>query len=121
MIKKIILLSLPLIIIGTHLSRRISLWFQVNQEIKSLQEEKQRLEKNNQQLRQKKRYYQSPEFIEREAREKLGLTKKNDLVLIIPTPPDLSALQPKGESYNYSPPWQQWWQLFFSSNNPLDF
>ncbi len=120
MIKKIILLSLLLIvIIGTHLGQRIRLWRQVNQEIRSLEEEKERLEKENQQLERQKRYYQSPEFIEREARDKLGLTKKNDLILIIPTPPDLSALKPKGKSYHQLTPWQQWWQLFFSSNNSL--
>lgn len=95
------------------MTQRVHLWFQVKKEIDQTEKQIVELEQENRSLVQKKEYYQSEEFIRREAREKLGMTKENELVLLIPTPPDLSALKPKGERYQHLPPWRQWWQLFF--------
>lgn len=53
-------------------------------------------------------YVQSDEFVEREAREKLGLGKPGEEVVIVPTvPPVPSVSQSGGE-----PNWYKWWKLY---------
>lgn len=79
----------------------------MDQEISRLQEE-------NKELIEKKDYFQTEEFIKREAREKLGLTEEKETAFILPELPDLSLLQPKGEKYQELAPYQRWWQLFFN-------
>ena len=113
MIKKLIIFVVPLLLIATRLTRRIHLWYQAKKEINQLSNQIIKLEEENRSLIKKREYYQSEEFIHREAREKLGMTKENELILIIPTPPDLSILKPKGEKYDQLPPWKQWQHLFF--------
>lgn len=53
----------------------------------------------------------SAAFIERVAREKLGLVKEGEVVVIL----DKSKLQsgPQTTSPVEIPSWKQWWQLFF--------
>jgi len=117
--KRVIVFLIPLLLVVSHLARRIHLWYQTEQEINQTKNRIAKLKQDNQSLNQKKEYYQSEEFIRREAREKLGMTRENELILLIPTPPDLSILKPKGEKYEQLPSWKQWWQLFFSPNNSL--
>jgi len=76
-----------------------------------------RLQEENKELIEKKAYFQTDEFIRREAREKLGLTQKEEVAFILPDLPDLSLFLPKGEKYQELAPYQQWWQLFFSEEN----
>ena len=71
--------------------------------------EKARLE--NQRLTQKLAEIQSEEFVEREAREKLGLGKEGEVVLILPdqnTKSDSDILNLKLKIKN----WRLWWDLY---------
>ena len=71
--------------------------------------EKTRLE--NQRLTQKLAEIQSEEFVEREAREKLGLGKAGEVVLILPDQNN----NPQTEIKNYKlkiKNWRLWWDLY---------
>jgi len=54
-------------------------------------------------------YVQSDEFVEREAREKLGLGKPGETVVIVPTP---GRVQDSGFKIQDEPNWRKWWRLY---------
>jgi len=66
-------------------------------------------EKKNQELKERLKEVQKPEFIEREAREKLGLGKPGESIVIIPK---ITVMPPKKEEKNLAN-WERWWKLFF--------
>lgn len=65
----------------------------------------------NNKLKQKLSDVESPEFIEKEAREKLNLQKEGEVVVVLP-----KNLPQAGTATSVSqnlPNWQKWWQLLF--------
>ena len=73
------------------------------------------LKKENDRLSVELQSVQSPQFIESEARNKLGLAKKGEIVVVLPDPKFLKALAPKLEEENSTLPtpiWQRWLNLF---------
>lgn len=76
----------------------------------ALQKEEQR----NKNLQDKLREATSASFIEREARNKLGLVREGDTVVLVGPPgqaQDAHAFSESGD-HNLSR-WQKWWKLFF--------
>jgi hypothetical protein len=71
------------------------------------------LEKEQQKLLEKRQYYQSEEFIEEEARNKLGLSRPGETIVILP--PNVGEIlgQKEGIPEKEIPNWQKWWKLFF--------
>lgn len=67
-------------------------------------------EKRHAQLEASLRQATSAAFVEREARDKLGLVKSGETVVIMNKSGDSSS---SGEVRAPMPLWQQWWQLFF--------
>ena len=63
----------------------------------------------NQRLKSQLSYSQTPEFIEKEARDKLFMVKKGEQRVLMPAESDKLT---KGSKENL-PNWQQWWNLFF--------
>jgi len=70
--------------------------------VAALQEEQRR-------LRQQKKYVQSRDFVEKEAREKLGLGYPDQVRLLLPEEKN----QPTPTPSLVLPVWQRWWRLFF--------
>ena len=74
-----------------------------------------KLEVKNKQLKQRLGEISSREFIEEQARNKLGLGKKGETMVIIP---DEKLKEVLGASESASekrlPNWLGWWRLFFS-------
>lgn len=55
----------------------------------------------------------TPQFVEREAREKLGMVKEGETVVIMPNDQyPISNIQIKSEE-DTLPNWKKWWRLFF--------
>lgn len=78
------------------------------------QEVLRRVEEENRRLQSELEYAQSPEFIEQEARNRLGLGREGETVVLlpksqIPNPND----QTRGEKEENLPNWKRWWRLFF--------
>ncbi|MBI5358396.1 septum formation initiator family protein [Candidatus Amesbacteria bacterium] len=71
--------------------------------------EKTRLE--NQKLTQKLAEIQSEEFVEREAREKLGLGKPGETILILPDQITNHKSQITNQD-DFKPNWRLWWDLY---------
>ena len=75
-----------------------------------------RIEKRHGELSEKLKTVQTPSFVEKEARERLGMAKAGDTVIIM----DTGSL-PKEEQVGIllrdnsgeMPYWKQWWGIFF--------
>lgn len=115
MFKKIIRFTILLagiyLIIG--LSRDIVRLLKVADSLKLAEQKVKQLEGERSRLLEKKQYYSSPEFIEKEAREKLGMAKPGEAIVLLPTnlPQVLGRQEPKAEPE--IPNWWKWWNLFF--------
>lgn len=72
------------------------------------QEERER--QQEQFLKERLYYAKTPEFIERQAREKLGMVKEGEYIVLAP-PTNLNEKSVKTESN--TPNWEKWWKLFF--------
>ncbi len=106
----VILIGILLII---KLSRDILRLLKSGEQVKLAQDQVQLLEEEKQVLLEKYQYYQSDEFIEEEARNKLNMARPGETIVILP--PNVGELvgrtnsQPEPEIPN----WQKWYQLFF--------
>lgn len=92
----------------------------IDQEIAALEQEAKRIEQENATLREKIAYFASPNFQEREAKEKLGLKKTGEQVVVVKSFPGTeteSSLMPTidtGRTAEFrSPNYYKWWKLFF--------
>lgn len=108
------LLNLIIIIIGllliVNLTRSISQLVGSGDKIGQAKKEMELSQKKNSELQAKLKEAQSQAFIEKIARDKLGLAKEGETVVILP-PIEPEATK-SGEETNL-PNWQKWWQLFF--------
>lgn len=72
------------------------------------------LQQENSNLRRQLSRVQTPQFIEAQARDKLGLAKKGETIIIIP---DEKIKQVLGTTtsgtVNKLPNWLGWWKVFF--------
>ena len=72
-----------------------------------------RLEDENIRLKQALGESQSPEFIEREARNRLGMSKPGESVALIQIATPEGQVNPAGSEIRQPPSWKLWWKLFF--------
>ncbi len=113
--KKVI--SLIIIVLGVGLivtlSRDILHLLGADDRIHQAQLKVEELAQENLKLKELKEYYQSEEFIEEHARNKLNLAREGETIVILP--PNVEELV--GFKEEKKPPqiptWKKWWQLFF--------
>lgn len=68
----------------------------------------------NDELKKKIADAESPEFIERTAREKLGLVKDKEVVVLMDTSKIASKdSESEKKLLDTDPNWKRWWKLFF--------
>lgn len=68
-------------------------------------------EKQQQQFLKERLYYvKTNEFVENEAREKLGMVKEGELIVLAPPTENKKIIV---DTENKNPNWQKWWNLFF--------
>jgi len=105
-----IIVSLSLII---HLSRDVLRLLKAGDQIRLAEQRVEELEREKRALLEKKNYYQSKEFVEEEARNKLNMARPGETIVILP--PNFKELVGRREPKQRSPlpNWQRWWRLFF--------
>lgn len=67
--------------------------------------------RENERLKEKLAEVSSPEFVEREAREKLGYGKAGETLIIFPRQNDANP-KPQISNPNNEPNWRKWWKLY---------
>lgn len=92
-------------IVGSILSLR-----QNSRIVTTLSQQEADEKKKKQFLKEKLYQVNTPEYIENEAREKLGMVKNGEHVVL--APPTLEKKQ-KTIAVDLDPNWKKWWKLFF--------
>src|SRR3990167_10666708 len=95
------------------LSRVVWQNYQVNLQGVLLENQVQTLKESNDELKAKILYYQTPSYLEKEARSKLGLQKPGEHVVIVPSAKPKQTTAPQKETQKNQPNWQTWWEFFF--------
>jgi cell division protein FtsL len=92
---------------------------QINQEIENLRQEAERIRKNNQGMRERITYFETPEFKESIAKEKLNMQKPDEQVVIVKPSEyyensQISNPSEQGETPEDNlPNYAKWWNQFF--------
>lgn len=114
-----VILAIPLLAylsVGT--ARKALEVYQLNQQASRIRQEIAQLKDRNAELRRQMEYLQSPEYVEKVAREQLNLVQPGDtpLVLVYPRekePAPQPTPVPTQKQTAPSPNWQRWWGFFF--------
>ncbi|MDO8269428.1 MAG: septum formation initiator family protein [Candidatus Levybacteria bacterium] len=105
----LIIIVVLLLVIKNIVASIISL--RQNSQIVTSLKQQEILEKEKKRFLQQQFYYvTTPQFIENEAREKLGMVKPGEHIVLAPPP---SEPQKQPDTTDYSPNWKKWWRLFF--------
>mgnify|MGYP001611005991 CR=1 FL=1 len=89
----------------------LRLW-KSGERIQEVQAEVKLAEEENRKLEERLAEITSPEFVEREAREKLGYGREGETMLIVP---DQNAnLRPQIPNTDQEPNWRKWWKLYIA-------
>lgn len=115
MIKKIILGIAILVasLIAYNLINQISDATKSSERLSQEADNLAQLQAQNKQLKEKLSQIQSDEFIEEQARNKLGLAKAGETVVIIPEERLKEVLGTTESAQIRLPNWLGWWRLFF--------
>ena len=94
----------------------------IENEVSLLQNEANKIRRENETLGEKINYFSSADFREQEAKEKLGMKKQGEEVVVIKARPEqiVSAQPTEREKENvalgeYRPNYKKWWDLFFGT------
>lgn len=82
--------------------------------VSQTQEKLEQVKKENEELKKTRNYYQSEEFLEEQIRNKLGMAKPGEKVLVLPEKfkEDQNNKTEKEEELVNIPNWQKWLALF---------
>lgn len=104
------------IFLAFSLARNAFKLYEVKGQIKKTKERTLALKKENEELQKRLSETQSSVYIERELRDKLGLAKIGETVVVLPDTEILKRLAPKSsdeEDFLPDPTWKKWLKLFF--------
>lgn len=106
------LVNLIILMVGifliVNLTRSIIELLRAGDKIKETENQVAQLRYKNDELKKRLSEVQSPAYLEKIAREKLGLAKEEEVVVILP------PYQPPSKTQEENlPNWQKWWKLFF--------
>lgn len=116
MFKKIVLALgiLILLIIAYNLVGQIFQTLKSGDRLTQASEKLHQLELKNTRLKKRLSEVNSPDFIEEEARNKLGLSKEGETLIIIPDEKLNQILEASREAKMIKfPNWLGWWKVFF--------
>jgi len=107
---KLILLLASLVVVATSPRSLIEMW-QRRDILKERQEVWDKLAAENEALKRELVEAQTPEYIEEVAREKLGLIREGETIILMPN----DKIQMTNENANTEDiaRWKKWWRLFF--------
>ena len=116
MLKKIIYIVIIFIVlsVGFNLVLQITQAIRSGDRLSQATDRVYELQNHNKELKQKLVEVQSPEFIEAQARDKLGLSKKGETVVIIPEQTIKMVLGASSSAQIVRlSNWLGWWKVFF--------
>lgn len=107
-----IILVIILAIIAKNLIFSIHVQLTNTDTVTTLEQDLQMKKYDNEFLKQKLSYVKSNEFVEKQARDKLGLVKQGEFIVIGPGPVQKQKNEPL-QIQDDTPNYKKWWKLFF--------
>lgn len=98
------------------LSRNIIKVREAKERLKEKEEYIEKIRGENEELSQKVAIFKSEEFIEKQLRDKLGLAKEGETIVVLPDEETIKKFAPsdeKEEEILPDPNWKKWFKLFF--------
>lgn len=109
-------LLVVLVLLGLTLYRNIGRIRKSNEKIEETRQRVEELKGKNEELRQQLEVVESDLFVEKQLRDKLGLAKEGEIVVVLPDDETLRKLAPKYEEEEAAipdPNWKKWLNLFY--------
>ncbi|MEX2028449.1 MAG: septum formation initiator family protein [Candidatus Curtissbacteria bacterium] len=100
------------ILLAINSVRRIMSFRTTAQSVVEAQHQLNDLKQENEALKRELEYKKSDKFAEEEIRNKLGLAKTGETIVVLPKN-DSSQLTVNSQQSTDLPNWQKWWNLFF--------
>ena len=102
------------LVVIVSLSRRVySLWRRTDV-VRERRDELRKVQEENVRLKEKLLEVRSPQYVEEQARNKLGLIREGETVVLIEAPqPSSPAATSLPDESNRELKWRVWWKLFF--------
>lgn len=96
----------------------------IESEVDILRQQADKIRRENETLSEKVRYFASDDFREQEAKEKLGMKKAGEEVIVIkarkveetPEKDDTLSMTPASYRQSSEPHYKKWWRLFFPAS-----
>lgn len=108
---KLIIIGISIILIIGLCGSLADIWSK--RDVVGIREEKLiKIKKEHEVLKKKLEETKTSAFIEREARERLGLVQPGETIVLFDKNGQ-SEIVEKGDAIPSMPKWKQWWQLFF--------
>jgi cell division protein FtsB len=107
----IIILTAALFLLGANLSQAKKI-LTANKQKKVFEEQILLGKEKNEELERRLSYIKTDDFVQKEAKDKLGLTKPEEVVYIVPKLPDLDEFEQKDEYVSKKTSFEQWIDKF---------
>lgn len=107
-----LLLALVLVI---SIARNIEKVFQIRRQVEDVRQKIEKQKAENDEIAKKVAETGGPEFVERQVRDKLGLVKAGETIVVLPDADTVRSLAPKPPTENDDlpdPNWKKWLKLF---------
>src|SRR3990170_8487882 len=101
------------VILAVNSAKRIHSFSQTSQKVQEAEDRLEALRKENEALKNELKYKESNEFAEKEIRDKLGLAKEGETVVILPKDENQQVTTDNGQLTK--PNWRKWRDLFFGT------
>lgn len=104
-----------LVILTVSLVRNIVIVKKANERVALEQEKLEEVKRKNEELKSQMEEVGKPQYIEKKAREKLGLVKEGEAIVVLPNEEVLKKLSPTVEEEENTlpdPTWRRWLKLF---------
>jgi cell division protein FtsB len=98
------------------LSRNIIKVREAKERLKEKEENIEKIKGENEELNQRADVFKSEEFIEKQLRDKLGLAKEGETIIVLPDEETIRKFAPSDEKEEEILPdhnWKKWFKLFF--------
>jgi cell division protein FtsB len=110
------LLIFIFLLMFASLIRNILRVVESNKRIEKAQDQVEKLKKENEELEEKLAVTKSEGYIEKQLRDKLGLAKEGEIVIVLPDEKILETLAPSLEEEEETlpdPNWKKWLKMFY--------
>ena len=98
------------------LTRNIMKVREAKEGLKEKEDDIEKIREENEELSQRVEIFKSEEFVESQLRDKLGLAKEGETIIVLPDEETIKKFAPsdeKEEEILPDPNWKKWFKLFF--------